>query len=118
MVETEFVYKVIKLHDKYTKCVGKCFQGHSMFQKALKEVFDDVCNKDVHKSIANLFSMFCANVRRKAVDEPTTEDILEKAVKLLTYMDKDNKDLFLQFHRKMLEMRSPIDTKVEIGFLL
>ncbi|TVU32907.1 hypothetical protein EJB05_24672, partial [Eragrostis curvula] len=117
----EFVYKVIKLHDKYTEYIDKCFNGHPMFKKALKEAFECVCNEDVaDRSIADVFSTYCVDVLTKTEEEMRiigpTEEIVEKIVNLLTYMS--SKDIFLQLYRKKLEMRSSIDGKIEIAFLL
>ncbi|TVU32904.1 hypothetical protein EJB05_24669, partial [Eragrostis curvula] len=98
----EFVYKVIKLHDKYTEYIDKCFNGHPMFKKALKEAFECVCNEDVaDRSIADVFSTYCVDVLTKTEEEMRiigpTEEIVEKIVNLLTYMS--SKDIFLQLYR-------------------
>ena len=34
----EFINQLIALHTKYATLVEECFQGHALFQKALKEV--------------------------------------------------------------------------------
>ena len=46
--------------------VTDCFSNHSLFHKALKEAFEQFCNKPVgQSSSAELMASFCDNLLRK-----------------------------------------------------
>ena len=76
-----YVQELLDIHDKYTELVGTgpekgCFQGHSIFHKAMKEAFEVFVNKDIGKtSTAELLSNFCDNLLKKS-----GERLSEKAV--------------------------------------
>jgi cullin 1 len=102
MQEQVFVWKIIELHDKYVAYVTDCFQGHTLFHKALKEAFEVFCNKGVSgSSSAELLATFCDNILKKGCSEKLSdeaiEDALEKVVRLLAYIS--DKDLFAEFYR-------------------
>ena len=67
-----YVQELLDIHDKYTELVGTgpekgCFQGHSIFHKAMKEAFEVFVNKDIGKtSTAELLSNFCDNLLKKS----------------------------------------------------
>lgn len=66
-----YVQELLDLHDKYSELVGApekgCFQGHTIFQKAMKEAFEVFVNKDIGKtSTAELLSNFCDNLLKKS----------------------------------------------------
>ncbi|KAG8067206.1 hypothetical protein GUJ93_ZPchr0005g14420 [Zizania palustris] len=110
--EQAFVWKIIKLHDKYVTYVTECFQGHTLFHKALKEAFEVFCNKGVSgSSSAELLASFCDNILKKGCSEKLSdeaiEDALEKVVRLLAYIS--DKDLFAEFYRKKLARRLLFD---------
>lgn len=110
--EQAFVRKVIELHDKYLQYVNDCFVNHSLFHKALKEAFENFCNKGVGGSTsAELLATFCDNLLKKGGSEKLSdeaiEDTLEKVVKLLAYIS--DKDLFAEFYRKKLARRLLFD---------
>ncbi|KAL5203429.1 hypothetical protein ABZP36_014381 [Zizania latifolia] len=112
MQEQAFVWKIIKLHDKYVAYVTECFQGHTLFHKALKEAFEVFCNKGVSgSSSAELLASFCDNILKKGCSEKLSdeaiEDALEKVVRLLAYIS--DKDLFAEFYRKKLARRLLFD---------
>ncbi|XP_066360727.1 cullin-1-like isoform X1 [Miscanthus floridulus] len=136
MQEQVFVWKIIELHDKYVAYVTQCFQGHTLFHKALKEAFEVFCNKGVSgSSSAELLATFCDNILKKGCSEKLSdeaiEDALEKVhffsfavidklcaralmtvtgfqvVRLLAYIS--DKDLFAEFYRKKLARRLLFD---------
>uniref|UniRef100_A0A804RH48 Cullin-1 n=1 Tax=Zea mays TaxID=4577 RepID=A0A804RH48_MAIZE len=106
MQEQVFVWKIIELHDKYVAYVTECFQGHTLFHKALKEAFEVFCNKGVSgSSNAELLATFCDNILKKGCSEKLSdeaiEDALEKVVRLLAYIS--DKDLFAEFYRLLFD---------------
>ncbi|AQK95121.1 Cullin-1 [Zea mays] len=112
MQEQVFVWKIIELHDKYVAYVTECFQGHTLFHKALKEAFEVFCNKGVSgSSSAELLATFCDNILKKGCSEKLSdeaiEDALEKVVRMLAYIS--DKDLFAEFYRKKLARRLLFD---------
>ncbi|KAG8067204.1 hypothetical protein GUJ93_ZPchr0005g15249 [Zizania palustris] len=112
MQEQAFVWKIIKLHDKYATYVTECFQGHTLFHMALKQAFEVFCNKGVSgSSSAELLASFCDNILKKGCSEKLSdeaiEDALEKVVRMLAYIC--DKDLFAEFYRKKLARRLLFD---------
>ena len=54
------------LHDKYLLFVSECFQGSSLFHKALKEAFEAFCNRPVGGSqMSELMANYCDALLRK-----------------------------------------------------
>ena len=106
-----YVQELLDLHDKYSELVGApekgCFQGHTIFQKAMKEAFEVFVNKDIGKtSTAELLSNFCDNLLKKSgerLSEEALEDKLEKVVRLFSYLS--DKDIFAEFYKKQLAKR-------------
>ena len=107
-----YVQELLDIHDKYTELVGTgpekgCFQGHSIFQKAMKDAFEVFVNKDIGKSsTAELLSHFCDNLLKKSgerLSEEALEDKLEKVVRIFGYLS--DKDLFAEFYKKQLAKR-------------
>ena len=85
-----------------------CFQGHTIFQKALKEAFEVFCNKNILSSTsAEMLASFCDNLLKKGSSEKLSdeamEETLDKVVKLLAFVS--DKDLFAEFYRKKLARR-------------
>jgi len=106
------VKKLIKLHDKYLQYVQGCFQNDSLFHKALKEAFENFCDKQVANSTsAEMLASFCDNLLKKGSGEKLSgdaiEETFEKIVKLLAYIS--DKDLFAEFYRKKLSKRLLFD---------
>ncbi|KAG8069086.1 hypothetical protein GUJ93_ZPchr0005g14477 [Zizania palustris] len=76
-----FVWKIIKLHDKYVTYVTECLQGHTLFHKALKEAFEVFCNKGVSgSSSAELPASFCDNILKKGCSEKLSDEAIEDAL--------------------------------------
>ncbi|GJM94608.1 hypothetical protein PR202_ga11270 [Eleusine coracana subsp. coracana] len=115
MQEQVFVWKIIELHDKYVAYVTECFQGHTLFHKALKEAFEVFCNKGVSgSSSAELLATFCDNILKKGCSESSVMKPLKMplrryifVVRLLAYIS--DKDLFAEFYRKKLARRLLFD---------
>ncbi|KAL3632033.1 Cullin-1 [Castilleja foliolosa] len=108
-VEQFFVSKAIELHEKCLAYVNGCFQNHKLFNNALHEAFEVLCNERVAGcSSAELLATFCDNLLKKdgatkRLRDEAIEDTLEKVVKLLAYIN--DKDLFAEFYRKKLATR-------------
>lgn len=107
-----YVQDLLDTHDKYVELVGAgpekgCFQGHSIFQKAMKEAFEVFVNKDIGKTpTAELLSNFCDNLLKKSgerLSDEALEDKLEKVVRLFGYLS--DKDVFAEFYKKQLAKR-------------
>ncbi|URD74560.1 cullin 1 [Musa troglodytarum] len=106
------IRRIIELHDKYIGYVQESFQNHTVLNKAFKEAFDVLCNKDVAStSSAEMLASFCDDVLKIAGSEKLSDEeidrTLEKAVKLLSYIN--DKDLFAEFSRKKLARRLLFD---------
>ena len=98
-----YVQQLLDIHDKYTELVGTgpekgCFQGHTIFHKAMKEAFEVFVNKDIGKTTtAELLSQFCDNLLKKSgerLSDEALEDKLEKVVKLFGYLSDKVRSLF------------------------
>ncbi|KFK29755.1 hypothetical protein AALP_AA7G174800 [Arabis alpina] len=110
--EQVLVRKIIELHEKYMVYVTECFQSHSLFHKALKEAFENFCNKNVAgSSSAEVLASFCDNLFKKGGSEKLSDEAieatLENVVKLLVYIS--DKDLFAEFYRKKQARRLLFD---------
>ncbi|KAL3922533.1 MAG: hypothetical protein SGPRY_004527 [Prymnesium sp.] len=107
-----YVQQLLDTHDKYTELVGTgpnkgCFQGHTIFQKAMKDAFEVFVNKEIGKTTtAELLSNFCDNLLKKSgerLSDEALEDKLEKVVRLFSYLS--DKDIFAEFYKKQLAKR-------------
>ena len=105
--DPKFVKALISLHEKYLGVVMTGFSGHSLFQKALKDTFVEVVNKDVGNfSNAELMSTFCDRVLKSGgekLSEAEVEQNLDRIVQLLSYLTE--KDLFAEIYRNQLAKR-------------
>lgn len=74
-----YVQQLLDTHDKYTELVGTgpnkgCFQGHTIFQKAMKDAFEVFVNKEIGKTTtAELLSNFCDNLLKKSGERLSDE---------------------------------------------
>ncbi|EXB54842.1 hypothetical protein L484_005331 [Morus notabilis] len=106
---SSLVANIIRLHDRYMEYVDGCFKNHAFFHRALREAFEELCNKDVAgTSFAELLSMFCDDMLKKGgacekLSDETIEENLENALKLLVYAS--DRDLFTKFYKKTLSRR-------------
>jgi cullin 1 len=106
--DTKFVKSMIELHEKYLGVVKKDFAGHSLFQKALKDAFVEVINKDVGQfSNAELMSSYCDRVLRSGggekLNDQEIEESIDQLVQLFSYLT--DKDLFADVYRNQLAKR-------------
>lgn len=105
--DPKFVKSIIDLHDKYLSVVKKDFAGHSLFQKALKDAFVEVVNKNVGQfTNAELMSTFCDRVLKSGgekLSEAEVEESLDRIVQLFSYLT--DKDLFAEIYRNQLAKR-------------
>lgn len=100
--DPQLVKDLITLHDKYLDMVAVQFSGHLLFQKALRDAFSEVVNRDVGVvKNADLMSSFCDEILKKGGEklggESEIEDFLEKIVQLFSYIS--DKDIFAEIYR-------------------
>eukprot|EP00551_Chaetoceros_affinis_P004152 CAMPEP_0203684170 /NCGR_PEP_ID=MMETSP0090-20130426/47900_1 /ASSEMBLY_ACC=CAM_ASM_001088 /TAXON_ID=426623 /ORGANISM="Chaetoceros affinis, Strain CCMP159" /LENGTH=739 /DNA_ID=CAMNT_0050553337 /DNA_START=190 /DNA_END=2409 /DNA_ORIENTATION=+ len=102
-----FVKALLALHEKYLGVIRTDFDGHSVFQKALKDAFVDFVNKNVgNYTNAEFMSTFCDRVLKSGgekLNEAEVEDNLEKVVQLFSYLTE--KDRFAEIYRTHLAKR-------------
>lgn len=105
--DPRFVKALIALHDKYLGVVKKDFSGHALFQKALKDAFVEVVNKNVGQyTNAELMSTFCDRILKSGgekLSEAEVEENLERIVQLFSYLT--DKDMFAEIYRNQLAKR-------------
>ena len=106
--DPQFVKDLLALHDKFMAVVNGEFCCHSLFQKALKDAFVEVVNKDVGKfKNADLLSSFCDRLLKtgssEKLSDAETEEYLEKTVQMFSYLT--DKDLFAEIYRNQLAKR-------------
>ena len=105
--DPKFVRALIELHEKYLGVVKRDFSGHSYFQKALKDAFVEVVNKNVGQfTNAELMSTFCDRILKSGgekLSETEVEENLDKIVQLFSYLT--DKDLFAEIYRNQLAKR-------------
>mmetsp|Transcript_34148 Transcript_34148/g.38853 ORF Transcript_34148/g.38853 Transcript_34148/m.38853 type:complete len:739 (+) Transcript_34148:98-2314(+) len=105
--DPKFVKALIDLHEKYLGVVKKDFLGHSLFQKALKDAFVEIVNKDIGQHTnAELMSTYCDRVLKSGgekLSESEVEESLDRIVQLFSYLT--DKDLFADIYRNHLAKR-------------
>lgn len=105
--DPEFVRELLALHDKYTLLVNTEFSGNALFQKALKDAFQEFVNRDVGKHRnSDLMSSFCDRILKTGGEKLSDEEVetfLEKTVQLFSYLV--DKDLFAEIYRNQLAKR-------------
>jgi len=106
-MDPSFVQSLLDLHAEFQSLVNTEFQGHSLFQKALKEAFEVFINHDVGKvSNAELLSTFCDRILKTGgakLSDSEMESNLESTVQLFSYLSE--KDLFSEIYRNHLSKR-------------
>eukprot|EP00301_Raphidiophrys_heterophryoidea_P004822 c1206_g1_i1.p1 GENE.c1206_g1_i1~~c1206_g1_i1.p1 ORF type:complete len:780 (-),score=172.94 c1206_g1_i1:157-2244(-) len=108
---TEFVDKLIAMHDSYHTLLVDCFSNSTLFNKAMKEAFESFVNREMGPAgskvtCAELLSMYCDTLLKSSgekMSDDAIETTLEKVVQLFTYLS--DKDLFSEFYRKQLARR-------------
>merc|ERR1740139_948720 len=102
-----FVKSLLELHDKYLGVIKSDFSGHALFQKALKDAFVEVLNRNVGQyTNAELMSTFCDRLLKSGgekLSETEVEDSLDRVVQLFSYLT--DKDLFAEIYRNQLAKR-------------
>merc|ERR1740139_1413014 len=102
-----FVKSLLELHDKYLGVIKSDFSGHALFQKALKDAFVEVVNRNVGQyTNAELMSTFCDRLLKSGGEklrEADVEDSLDRVVQLFSYLT--DKDLFAEIYRNQLAKR-------------
>jgi cullin 1 len=105
--DPKFVKSLIALHEKYLGVIKTDFAGHSLFQKALKDAFVEIVNKNVGNfTNAELMSSFCDRVLKSGgekLSESEVEESLDRIVQLFSYLT--DKDLFAEIYRNQLAKR-------------
>ena len=105
--DPKFVKAIIELHDKYLNVVKTDFSGHSLFQKALKDAFVEIVNKNVGQfTNAELMSTFCDRILKSGgekLSDQEVEENLDRIVQLFSYLT--DKDLFAEIYRNQLAKR-------------
>ena len=98
-----FVRQLIDLHERYRTMTSNSFQGHQLFQKALKEAFESFINKD--SSISQLLAKYVSDVLKKGskFDSNEVEQIQLNVVLLYGYIRE--KDIFELEYQNLLAKR-------------
>ena len=107
-VDPDFISALLKLHEKYLGVVRNEFSGHALFQKALKDAFVDIINKNTGQfTNAELMSTYCDRILKSGggerLSEAEVEGKLDKIVQLFSYLTE--KDLFAEIYRNQLSKR-------------
>lgn len=103
--DPQFIKDLLSVHDKFMSSVMQQFAGNNLFQKALKDAFVELVNRDIGKfKTADLFSSFCDRLLKSGSGEKLSdtevEEYLEKTVQLFSYLS--DKDLFAEIYRNQL----------------
>ena len=105
--DPEFVKSLIDLHEKYLGVIRETFSSHHLFQKALKNSFEEIVNNDVGQySNAELMSTFCDRILKSGgekLSEAEVEQSLDRIVQLFSFLT--DKDLFAEIYRNQLAKR-------------
>lgn len=105
--DPEFVKSLIDLHEKYLGVIRETFASHHLFQKALKNSFEEIVNNDVGNfSNAELMSTFCDRVLKSGgekLSETEVDQSLDRIVQLFSFLTE--KDMFAEIYRNQLAKR-------------
>jgi len=108
-----FIKALIALHKKYLGVITEDFLGHALFQKALKDAFVEVVNKDIGMfTNAELLSTFCDRLLKSGgekLNETEVDECLDSVIYLFSYLiDKDFfADFYcIQFAKRLLNQKS------------
>lgn len=105
--DPDFIKELLALHDKFTALVERQFSSNALFQKALKDAFQDFVNRDTGKfTNADLMASFCDRILKRGgekLSDAEVESYLEKTVQLFSYLI--DKDLFAEIYRNQLAKR-------------
>lgn len=104
-----YITSLISLHTHYHELIRSCFHGHATLQRALKDAFESLLNKDDNAfSTAELLSNYSDDLLRKGGTqliggESELQATLDQIVRLFAYLS--DKDMFSEFYRKSLATR-------------
>ena len=102
-----FVKELLALHAKYRGMVEAQFGNQTLFQRALKEAFQEFINRNVGKhSTADMLSSFCDRILKSGgekLSDDQVEDYCRRVVELFSYLT--DKDLFAEIYRNQLAKR-------------
>uniref|UniRef100_A0A0G4FCL8 Cullin family profile domain-containing protein n=1 Tax=Chromera velia CCMP2878 TaxID=1169474 RepID=A0A0G4FCL8_9ALVE len=102
-----FMQSMVDLHVNFKGIVEECFGDDALFQKALKEAFENFINRDVGKfSFAALMSSFCDRILKKSGEKWSDEQVelaLSRVVELFAFLT--DKDFFAEIYRGQLAKR-------------
>lgn len=105
--DPQYIKDLISIHEKYLKVVEEHFEGHAQFQKALKDAFVEIVNRDMGDKIktADIMAGFCDRLLKpgEKSSETEIEFFLEKTVQLFSYLT--DKDVFVEIYRNLLSKR-------------
>mmetsp|Transcript_14790 Transcript_14790/g.20982 ORF Transcript_14790/g.20982 Transcript_14790/m.20982 type:complete len:773 (-) Transcript_14790:2160-4478(-) len=105
--DPKFVKSLLALHEKYLGVIKSDFSGHPLFQKALKNAFEEIVNSNVGQfTNAELMSTFCDRVLKNGGEKMSDDEVeqsLDKIVQLFSYLT--DKDLFAEIYRNQLAKR-------------
>lgn len=106
--DPQFVKDLLQLHDKHWLMSEQQFLRNNLFQRALKDAFVELVNRDVGKfKSAELISSYCDRLMKtgsgEKLSDSEVEDQLEKTVQLFSYLT--DKDLFAEIYRNQLAKR-------------
>lgn len=107
--KTTYIEELMRIHETYFDLVRRCFGGHAVFQKAMKEAFENISNRGRgtdQTSAAELLATYADDVLRKGglqLEDAQVDKTLDSIVRLFSYLI--DKDLFAEFYRKQLATR-------------
>jgi cullin 1 len=106
--DPQFIKDLLEVHSKFVKMVNEQFGANPLFQKALKDAFVELCNKDTGKQkTTDLIASFCDRLLKSGSSEKLNdseiEEFLEKTVELFSYLT--DKDAFAEIYRHQLAKR-------------
>jgi cullin 1 len=115
--DAQLVKDLVGVHEKYQTLLQMQFSHHNLFQKALKDAFTELLNKDdlggnnntsnTKYKAADLLAGFCDRLLRKntaeKLAEAEVEHWLEQTVRLFLYIA--DKDFFAEVYRHQLAKR-------------
>eukprot|EP00606_Chrysophyceae_sp_TOSAG23-5_P001548 GSChrysophyteH2.ASY1.ANO1.1459.1 assembled CDS len=104
--DPEFIKDLIAIHDRYLDIITRLFNNNNLFQKALKDAFSDIVNRDIGKfKTADLMSSFCDRILkgREKLSDTEADFLLDQTVQIFTYLN--DKDVFAEIYRNQLSKR-------------
>lgn len=106
--DPQYIKDLLSVHDKYQQMANEQFDANMLFQRALKDAYVELVNRDVGKfKTAEMISCFCDRLLKSGSSEKLSdrevEEFLEKTVQLFSYLT--DKDMFGDIYRNQLAKR-------------